>query len=163
MDPFTAAMLAGTALQMYGNYRANMDEAAAEAANQSWMREQQIMIQKSTQRELDIYNKDSSDQMAAMENTFAKSGISMEGSAAALRQQNELIKFNEINAIKDMGNMQMREANLKIGASQFKQSQLTSGFNNTVQAASIGIPGGLKARSIYQDEKNWAAANKKEK
>ena len=158
MDPFTAAMLAGTALQMYGNYKANMDEAAAEAANASWMREQQAMIQKSTNRELLNYNKDANDVMAAMENTFAKSGISMEGSAQVLRQQNELIKMQEINSIVDMGNMQMREASLKIGASQNKQSQLTSGFNNAVQGFAIGASGAVNARKVYKDEKAYAAS-----
>lgn len=156
MDPFTAAMLAGTALQMYGNYKANMDEAAAEGANQAWMQEQQRMIQKSVSRELTNYNKDANDVMASMENAFAKSGISMEGSAAALRQQNELIKMNEINAIVEMGNMQMKEASLKIGASQTKQSQLTSGFNNAIQGLAIGVTGAASARKVYQDEKLYA-------
>lgn len=155
MDPFTAAMLAGTALQMYGNYKANMDEAAAERQNQMWMEEQAQWIKKSTERELGIYDRESQNQMAALENAFAKSGISMEGSALAIRQQEELMRLNELDAIKDQGNMQLREAYLKIGTSGKKQASLTSGFNQFSQAASIGIGGGIQARQMYnQEEQN---------
>ena len=152
MDPFTAAMLAGTALQMYGNYKANMDEAAAERQNQMWMEEQAQWIKKSTERELGIYDRESQNQMAALENAFAKSGISMEGSALAIRQQEELMRLNELDAIKDQGNMQLREAYLKIGTSGKKQASLTSGFNQFSQAASVGISGGIQARQMYNQE-----------
>jgi hypothetical protein len=157
MDPFTAAMLAGTALQMYGNYKSNMDEAAAEAENEMWMREQAAWIEKSTQRELGIYDRESKNQMASMENAFAKSGISMEGSALAVRQQEELMRLNELDAIRDQGNMQLREAYLKIGASGKKQAALTSTFGNFTQGAAIGISGASAARSSYMSEKNYAA------
>lgn len=151
MDPFTAAMLVGTGLQIYGNYRANLDEARAEAQNQQWMREQQGAIKRSTARELDIYNRNANEQLAAMENTFAASGISMEGSAMVLRQQNELLKFLEIEAIVDQGNMQMKEAALKIGASQSRQTQLTSG--TAIQSIALGIKGAGDARQVYLREK----------
>lgn len=151
MDPFTAAMLAGTALQMYGNYKANMDEARAEAANQSWMMEQQAQIKKSTEREIGIYNRSAQEQMASLENAFAKSGISMQGSAMALQQQNELFKKMEIDAIISQGDMQMREASFKIGASQAKQSALTSGSG--IQGLAIGLQGAGAARQTYLREK----------
>lgn len=158
MDPFTIAMIGSTALSIYGNYRANMDEAQAEAQNAAWMREQQEMIRKSTEREIGIYSRDASAQIAAMESAFAKSGISMEGSAMELRQQNEILKNLEIDAITQQGQMQLREASLKIGASERKQSQLTSGFNNAIQAIAIGVPGAVSARKVYQDEKAYKAA-----
>lgn len=161
MDPFTAAMLAGTAIQMFGNYKANMDEASAEYANEMWMTEQAKQIEKSTQRELGIYDRESQNSMAATVNAFAKSGISMEGSALAVRQQEELMRLNELDAIRDQGNMQLREAYLKISASQGKQSSLTSAFNNVTQASSIGLEGGLAARSNYLKEKEYAASKNK--
>jgi hypothetical protein len=153
MDPFTAAMLAGTGLQIYGNYKANMDEANAERQNQIWMKEQADFIKKSTERELGIYDRESQNQMAALENAFAKSGISMEGSALSLRQQEEFKRLNELDAISQQGSFQMREAFLKISSSEKKQAALTSGFNNFTQAVAIGVPGAINARSNYLNEK----------
>lgn len=155
MDPFTAAMIsaAGTGLQIYGNYKANMDEAAAEAANESWMREQTKQIQKSTEREIGIYTRDSAAQLAAMENSFAKSGISMEGSALELKRQQEVIRMEELNAIKEQGEFNLREAYMKIGASRTKQSILTSSTNNILQASATGLRGVAEARTVYKNNK----------
>lgn len=155
MDLFTAAMLAGTALQMYGNYKANMDEANSEMQNQMWMEEQAQWIAKSTTREIGIYDRASQNAIAATENAFAKSGISMEGSAMAIKQQEELIRMNELDAIKQQGNMQLREAYLKISSSQKKQASLTSDFNNFSQAAAIGVPGAVSARQVYKNEQQY--------
>lgn len=155
MDPFTIAIIGSTALNMYGNYKANMDEAAAEKENEIWMREQAEWIKKSTKRELDIYKADSADTMAAMVNSFASAGQQMSGTAMAFRQQEEMRRNNELDAIGAQGAMNLREAYLKVGASEKKQSSLTSGFNNFSQAASIGLSGSVSARNTYISEKQY--------
>lgn len=163
MDPFTAAMLAGTALQIYGNYKANMDEAAAERQNQMWMEEQARWIAKSTERELGIYDRESKNQLAATENAFAVSGISMEGSAMSLRQQEEFMRMNELDAIAAQGNMQLRESYLKISASGKKQAALTDPTTNIIQGLALGLGGiGKLNKSDFasdRPEKNEASSS----
>lgn len=153
MDPYTAAIIGSTAISIFGNAKANRAEAEAERQNEAWMREQAEWIKKTTKRETEIYNKDSLDSLAATANAYAKSNIGLEGSALAVKQQEEMIRMKELNAIRDQGDMQLREAYLKIGASKTKQAALTSSFNNFAQGLAIGVQGGMQARQTYKAEK----------
>lgn len=153
MDPFTALMIGGTALQVYGNVKANLDQAEAEAQNAVWMREQADFMAKSTQRELGIFNRESLDQMASLENTFAKSGISMVGSAFEVQRQEELKRQNELQAISDQGKMNIKEAMLKATASDNNANKLRSFGYNALQGATAAVNSGEKYASYKASQK----------
>ena len=135
MDPFTALMIAGTAMQVYGNVKANLDESRAEAENAIWMRQQAEFIKKSTERSKDIFNRESQDNLAGLENSFAKSGISMSGSALELKIQEEWKRDQELQAIIDQGNMNMQEAYMKASTSQRNSDTIGSLTHNGLQSA----------------------------
>lgn len=153
-------MIGGTTLQVYGNITANLDQARAEAENAIWMREQAAFIQKSTDREMSIFNRESQDMMASLENSFAKSGISMVGSAFELQQQEEMKRQQELQAIADQGNMNIKEALMKASSSEKMSNKLSSfGYNALQTTATLTNAGADWYRG--DGDKRMAASRKK--
>ena len=142
MDPFTLAIIGSTALQVYGNFKANMDEAEAEAQNLQLMREQSELVKKTTEREKAIYNRASLQEVSAIDNAFASSGIRMDGTALAWKQQQEFIRMQEMEAIELEGRMNLRTAMLKISSTQDRISNLRSFGTNALQAGTTILGGG---------------------
>ena len=153
MDPFTIAMLGSMGLQIYGNVKANLDEAEAEAQNVAWMKEQSNLIEKTTQREKEIYNRASLNEISAIDNAFASSGIRMDGTALAYKQQQEFIRMQEMEAIELEGRANLRAAMLKISATESKIRSLTSFETNALQTGSVLLSGAarLAERSNTQE------------
>ena len=153
MDPFTIAMLGSMGLQIYGNVKANLDEAEAEAQNVAWMKEQSNLIEKTTQREKEIYNRASLNEISAIDNAFASSGIRMDGTALAYKQQQEFIRMQEMEAIELEGRANLRAAMLKISATESKIRSLTSFETNALQTGSVLLSGAarLAERSNAQE------------
>lgn len=141
MDPFTLALIGSTALQVYGNFKANMDEAEAEAQNLQLMREQSELVKKTTEREKAIYNRASLQEVSAIDNAFASSGIRMDGTALAWKQQQEFIRMQEMEAIELEGRMNLRTAMLKISSTQDRISNLRSFGTNALQAGTTILGG----------------------
>lgn len=141
MDPFTLAIIGSTGLQLYGNFKANMDEAEAEAQNLQLMREQSELVKKTTEREKAIYNRASLQEVSAIDNAFASSGIRMDGTALAWKQQQEFIRMQEMEAIELEGRMNLRTAMLKISSTQDRISNLRSFGTNALQAGTTILGG----------------------
>ena len=152
MDPFTLAIIGSTGLQVYGNFKANMDEAEAEAQNLQLMREQSELIKKSTEREKAIYNRASLQEVASIDNAFASSGIRMDGTALAWKQQQEFIRMQEMEAIELEGRMNLRSAMLKISSTQDKISNLRSFDTNALQAGTTILGGASQLASRNNTE-----------
>lgn len=144
MDPFTIAMLGSMGLQIYGNVKANLDEAEAEAQNVAWMKEQATLIEKTTQREKEIYNRASLNEISAIDNAFASSGIRMDGTALAYKQQQEFMRMQEMEAIELEGRANLRAAMLKISATENKIRSLTSFETNALQTGSVLLSGAAR-------------------
>lgn len=139
-------------MEVYGNVKANLDQARAEAENAIWMRQQADYIQRSTKREYEIFNRESQENMAALENTFAKAGVSMAGTALEVQAQEQLKRQQELDAIVDQGNMNMQEAMLKANASQRNADNLGSFKHNALQAAT-SVVGAGKSYASYNSKK----------
>lgn len=159
MDPFTLAIIGSTGLQLYGNFKANMDEAEAEAQNLQLMREQSELIKKTTDREKSIYNRASLQEVAAIDNAFASSGIRMDGTALAWKQQQEFIRMQEMEAIELEGRMNLRTAMLKISSTEDRVSNLRSFGTNALQAGTTILGG---ASQIANRSSRQSAADARE-
>lgn len=160
MDPFTALMLAGTAVEIFGNVKANLDQARAEAENAIWMKQQADYIKRATDRELSIFDRESQESIAATENTFAKSGVSMAGTALEVMAQEQTKRQQELDAIVDQGNTNIQEALLKSSASQKTSDTLGSFSYNMLQTASSGLKAGERYASRQQPTSAQAAKPK---
>jgi len=113
------------------------------------MKQQAEYIKRSTDREKAIYDRESQEEMAALENTFAKSGIAMTGTALELRSQEELQRQSELQSIVDQGNMNIQEAYMKASSSKKNADSLASFERNGLQTATTLV----NARTSYLSAK----------
>jgi len=80
MDPFTIAVVGTTALQIYGQYSANSEEAQAHQANADQAEKMAEYNKLSTKRELEVYTSMFNKRQAQTELAYGASGVEMSGS-----------------------------------------------------------------------------------
>lgn len=131
-----ALIAAGTALQVYGNYRANMDQADAEAKNANFYREQAHNFELATQRELKIHQRESNMLFGRQVGAYASAGVKLSsGSALDVLMYSRKSAIEEDYAIQREGDSRVRLAMLRAEQADQTAASLRDPMNNAMQAA----------------------------
>lgn len=128
-------------MSIFGRWQANLAQAEAEMQNSRWLKEQAAFAQEATEREEAIFQKESESLLAEQVGSFAKNGIELSGSALDALNETENQISMEIEAIRQNGEMQMREALLKANSSRNNATQLSSLQNNLLQSGGSLLTG----------------------
>lgn len=149
MDP-ASLMIAGTALNVFGQWQANFAQAQAERENAQWLNEQAEFIRQSTARSLSIYERQASQFKEEQLGIIGASGVELSGTASDIFSDTLKSISEEIDAIQAQGEMQEREARLKAFQANRQARRLTDPMTNIMQAAgpSLITAGRLKAGGL---------------
>lgn len=135
MDPVTGLMIGGMALNIFGQWQANMAQAQAERENAAWLAEQAEFIEESTERSLAIYERQAAGFTQEQMSLLGGSGVELSGTASDIFNDTLSSIDKEIDAIVAQGEMQKREALLKSMQATRQAQRLSSPGLNLLQAA----------------------------
>jgi hypothetical protein len=136
MDPMTLALLGGGLLiKSYGQFRANMAQADAEAANASFYREQAEFAAKAGERAVLIHDRESVVLYGEQASGFAKAGVSSSNSSLFMAKE-MLFRQEESAAIKAETDMNVRLAMLRADQSEREADSLRDPLTNALQFGS---------------------------
>lgn len=142
------ASIVGAGISIYGQVKANADQAEAERANAAFYQEQAEFARQATNREVSLYTEQASQFTGNLIGQIAKGGVTQSGSALQLLADTRLKQINETDAIVEDGRMKTREALLKAGASIGNADRLSDFGNNFLPAfgtvLTVGSDVGMK-------------------
>lgn len=130
----------GTGLQVFSQWMANLDQAAAEYENAKFYRDQAALAKDQMDRELDIVGRDYESRRGATIGAEISSGVDI-GSGSAISNVAAVgaAKIKELAAIKLQGEMNMKIANLRARRSDTTAATLSSAGYNLMQGATTGL------------------------
>ncbi len=144
-----ALMAAGTALQIFGQYQANMAQAKQELANAAFYKAQAEFAKESEFRQADIAAKEYEFRKGAQISAYAKGGVDISGSAAGVVSQTLADKVSELTAIKRKGAIEYRLAMSRSKASTSMANTLQSFEYNFLQAGGTALTAAAKASDSW--------------
>jgi hypothetical protein len=127
-------MAAGTALQIAGQYSANLAQAQSELANAAFYREQANFARESMFRETDLAERRYEQVRGSQVGAYAYGNVDLSGSAAMTIAGTVAAKFSELQAIRDKGNLDIKLAVLRGNKSAELAGTLQDAGYNTMQA-----------------------------
>lgn len=137
-----ALLLAGAALQAFGQMQANMAQADAEVRNSKFYREQADFAQAAGIRQAQLadqqYTKLEGDQISA----YAKGGIDISGSAAGVIANTASEKIKELQAIKLKTDLDYKLARSRSFESMRNAENLRDPMTNLMQAGGAVLGSG---------------------
>lgn len=139
MDPFTATMLVSTGLQIYGQYKANSDEAEAHLKNAEHADKMAEYNKLVAQREEEVYRTQYAQKVAQTELGYGASGVTMSGSALDQIAYGARVAQQEIQDIKLKGQMNVADLEHQAGMSRSAAEAASDPFNNLLQATGTGL------------------------
>jgi hypothetical protein len=134
-----ALMLAGTAMQIAGQWASNSAAAAQEKINAAFYREQAVYARQSAMRAEASAEFDYTTKIGMQMGAFAASGVELSGSAAVTVAGTLKNSVDEIWAIKRKGDMDVQLASMRGELSADRARTLGSVGYNLMQGATIGI------------------------
>ena len=130
-----ALMAAGTAMQVIGNWQANMDQASAEAANAKFYEEQATFARDAMFRQLDIANSEYTAKIGAQVTGYARNSVDMSSGSVTNNIAGSLAKQTaELVAIRRKGAMEVSLARLRGTQAMDTAKTLSSTSYNLFQA-----------------------------
>jgi len=142
--PF-ALMAAGTALQVYGQYQANMAQSQQEFANAEFYKAQADFARAAQFREASIASREYEFRKGAQISAYAKGGVDISGSAAATLADTLASKVEELAAIKRKGELDYSLAIARSRQSEAQGKQLSDFGYNFTQATGTLLGNAAKA------------------
>ncbi len=133
------AMGAGAALSIYGNIKANQDQASAIRKNILWAAHQQSFMERANEREERLFRNQTNAIVGEQAVTAGASGLEMSGSVLDVMNSTINAAEDEINAMRDNASMQRMQNSLNIRQMQTESSRLSSTGWNLLQGATIGL------------------------
>jgi len=128
-------MIAGTVLQVAGQYASNIMQAQAELRNAEMYREQSEFAYSAMLREMDITERNYNAQFGRQVSVAAGGGADVgSGSIVNTLSQTLANKLSEVAAIQKKGRLDAKLAFLRGGQAQETASTLSSAGYNAVQA-----------------------------
>lgn len=121
-------------LRAYGQYRANIDQAAAEDENAKFFREQERFAELSSEREEAIFSRQADQLFGNQASAIASSGFEFSGTNMQIMAETKQRVSEEKAAIRMEGNMRTRLARLRAESTQRGADALRDSQNNTMQA-----------------------------
>jgi len=132
-----ALMAAGTALQIVGNYQSNISQSRAELQNARFYKEQADFASASMFRSIYLTERRFEAAKGAQISAYAKGGVDLSGSAAAMIADTVSSKIEEVNAVRLKGKMEVNLALMRSKQAQTTGEALADPMNNMIQAGSI--------------------------
>jgi hypothetical protein len=145
------AIIAGTAIKVYGDYKANKAQSEAEKANSMFYMEQADFAKVATERELSIYQEQAAEFLGQQTSAIAKGGVALTGSPLLAMADTKYRAAREEEAIRIDGAAKVREASLKAGLSAKQANAISS--STGLQAASTSLTGLGSAYATSQSGK----------
>lgn len=141
-----ALMAAGTAIQIVGNYTANLARARQETANALFYREQAEFAKAAMFRELQIADREYTMRKGAQVSAAARGGADVgSGSISATISATAAQRIEELIAIKRKGTLDFRLASLRGQLAGESAKTLRSDEFNFLQAGSTLLTAGARA------------------
>ena len=141
MDPFTAVVIGTTALQIYGQYKANTDEAKAHQANADQAEKMAEYNKLSTKRELEVYTSQYNKRQAQTELAYGASGVDMAGSVLDQLAFSNQVAQQEIDDINLKGQMNIDELLFQADMHSQAANAASDPTNNSLQAGGTILSG----------------------
>jgi len=132
-----ALMAAGTALQLFGNLRANYAQAEAEAQNAAYYEDQANFVKEAMFREGEIAAVNYEARKGAQISAVFRGGADLSGSAAGIVAETIAQKSEELTAIRSKGELDFKLAKLRQRTSENAARELKDPLNNLLQGATI--------------------------
>lgn len=132
-------MLAGTAMQMAGQWASNASAAAQEEINAKFYREQALYARQSAMRAEANAEFDYTTKFGMQMGAYAASGVELSGSAAITLAGTLKNSVDEIWAIKRKGDMDVQLASMRGDMSADRAKTLNSFGYNAMQGATIAF------------------------
>lgn len=151
-----ALVAAGAAMQMYGQYQANMAQAENERQNAEMYRKQAQMVLEAQWRQESISRTNYAQAVGAQYSAYAKGGVDISGSASSTIAGTIAQGINEISAIRKKGALDYELARMRGVQSDTTAGTLSSSGYNLTQAAATT----LSAAAMYQSYKGSASTGK---
>lgn len=135
MDPITKMMLAGTAFQLAAGFGANLQQAVYEAENAQIYREQADLARAAMERELEVADREYAYQYGNTVSGYAAAGVDVgSGSAADVIGSVSARRIEELSAIRQQGELQIKIASSRGMRAQREANTLGSAEYNLMQA-----------------------------
>jgi len=136
-----ALFAVGTALSVFGQIQANRAQAEAEEQNALWLDEQAKFAQAASNREQDIFARESELQIGEQIAGLGASGFEISGTAIDILNDSFRAASEEMAAIRLQGKMQVEEAALKAHAARANADRLTDPTTTFLQAGGTILSG----------------------
>lgn len=149
-------MAAGTALQIYGNLKANYDQSQAELANAKFYEDQAEFAREAQFRAEAITSRQYEARKGAQISAYAKGNVDISGSAALVIAETLAEKAEELTAIQKKGDIEFRLAMARSRMATSNAQQLVDPVNNILQAGSTLLTSAAKykeAGGVFSFEK----------
>lgn len=143
----------GVGLQVFGQLKSNMDEAAEARRSAQWLREQAAHFRNVTNRQKFLVGQQVQGIKADRSVATAGSGIELTGSFLDMQEQVDYLGSLEIAAIEEQGAMDIREAHLKAAGLEGRAETLSSFGHNAVQGFGTFLASGA-ATDLFAGAKN---------
>jgi hypothetical protein len=123
-------MAGGTAMQIAGQWSANMEQAMQERVNARYHRMEAAYAQEAQQRAEDLASYTYSTRVGSQISAYASGNVDISGSASLTVGATVGMALNELHAIKEKGKMDTMLAQLRAGAADKNADTLGSfGYN----------------------------------
>jgi hypothetical protein len=128
-------MAGGTAMQIAGQWSANMEQAMQERVNARYHRMEAAYAQEAQQRAEDLASYSYSNRVGSQISAYASGNVEISGSASLTVGATVGMALNELHAIKEKGKMDTMLAQLRAGQADRNASTLGSFGYNFMQGA----------------------------
>ncbi len=143
-------MAAGTALQVFGQMKANQDQAQAELANARFYEQQAQFSLTAMYRQEDITSRQYESRRGAQVSAYAKGNVDLSGSAAITIAETVAQKAEELQAVRAKGELDFHLARARARSAVALAGELTDPMNNLMQAGGTVLKnfGSMKAGDL---------------
>ncbi len=138
-------MAAGTALQVAGQYQANMAQAKAELQNADYYRAQADFVRQAQFRQADITAREYTARKGLQVSAYAKGNVDLSGSAATVVAATLAEQVEELTAIKQKGELDYKLAIMRSRQSTQQAETLSSFEYNFFQSGGTLLSGLARA------------------
>ena len=139
MEPVTMAIIGTAALEIYGNYKANSDEAKAHRENAAHAEQIAEYNAMATERELEVYASQFKRRQAATSLAYGASGVEQSGSVLDQLAFSNQVATQEMSDIALKGQMAVDEVHFQADRSNAAADAASDPLNNLLQAGGTAL------------------------
>lgn len=134
-----AVVAVGTGLQLYSQYKGNLDRAGAERKNAQFYGEQAGYIEEVGARKLKLLATDQKKFIGRQRSMFAAAGIDFSGSALDVAISTQVSQAEELRAMARQTEVEARLARMKAEASNSAADAYADPTNNLLTGLGTGL------------------------